>query len=426
LRLRASGPAATSNRHLKPQPEPLPLRRNRDFVLLQAGQLLSTLGNQSSSVAYPLLVLAVTHSAAKAGLVAFAQILPYPLFVLPAGLIADRLDRKRLMIVSDVVRALALGGLVAAIAGGDAPFAVIFAVAFVDGTMFAFFNIAEVGALSSVVPKEQLPAAAAAEQARYSTVVLAGPTLGGLLFGIGRSLPFLADAVSYAFSLVSLLAMRTPFQEERTEPPGRLRTQVTEGFTWLWAQPFLRTCALMFAFTNFAGNGLYLFLVVAARRQGLSPAAIGLLIAIYGGLSLVGSLISPRVQRLLSMRAILLVTLWLAIGIGVYLIEPNVWLLIAGVVPLALLNPSLNAVVIGYRMGVVPDRLQGRVNSVARLLAQIGAPLGPVAAGLLLGAFSTRITCLFLTAWFAAIALWATLSPSIRSAPSLDELTEVT
>jgi len=402
----------------------VPLRKNRDFVLLQAGQLLSTLGNQSSYVAYPLLVLAITHSPAKAGLVGFAGILPYPLFVLPAGLVADRLDRRRVMIFSDLVRCAALGGLAGAVALGNASFALIFAVAFVDGTMFAFFNIAEVGALRAVVAKEQLPEAAAAEQARYSSVILAGPPLGGFLFGIGRSLPFLADAVTYVFSLVSVIAMRTPFQEQLAVPEGRLRAQLTEGFRWLWRQPFLRGSAVLFAFTNFAGNALYLFLVVAGKRQGLSSTEIGTLIAVYGGLSLVGSLIAPRVQKLMSMRAILVVTLWLAVGVGLYVIEPNVWLLIAGAVPLALLNPSLNAVIIGYRVAIVPDRLQGRVNSVARLIAQIGAPLGPVAAGVLLGVLSARMTCLIITAWFAGIALWATLSPSIRLTPKLTELAE--
>jgi MFS family permease len=404
--------------------ERVPLRRNRDFVLLQAGQLLSTLGNQASFVAYPLVVLAVTDSPAKAGLVGFATILPYPLFVLPSGLIADRLDRKRIMIVADVIRMVALGGLAGAVAGGEASFALIFVIAFIDGTAFAFFNIAEVGALRAVVPKEQLPEAAAAEQARLSTVILAGPPLGGFLFGIGRALPFLLDAVSYAASLVSVIAMRTPFQEQREDDAGRLRAQLVEGFSWLWRQPFLRTCALLFALTNFAGNGLYLFLVVAGQRQGLSSTEIGALIAIFGGLSLIGSLISPRVQKLLSMRAILLGSLWLALGIGVYVVEPNVWLLMAGIIPLALLNPSLNAVIIGYRVAIVPDRLQGRVNSVARMLAQIGAPLGPLVAGLLLGIASTRLTCLAFVVWFAGIAVWATLSPSIRRAPRLEELAE--
>lgn len=403
---------------------PLPLRQNRDFVLLQSGQLLSTLGNQASAIAYPLLTLSLTHSPAKAGLVAFAGILPYPLFVLPAGLLADRLDRRRIMIVSDVVRALALGGLAAAVAAGSAQFGLIMAVAFVDGTMFAFFNIAEVGALRSIVPRPQLPRAFAAEQARLSTVVLVGPPLGGFLFGLGRALPFVADAVSYTASLVSVVLMRTPFQEERTEVAGLLRAQLAEGFTWLWGQPFLRMCSLLFAFTNLGGNALYLFVVVAGKRQGLSPAAIGTLIAIYGGLSLVGSLISPRLQQLLGMRTILLATFWLGLGIGVYAVHPDVYLLVAGVVPLALLNPSLNAVILGYRVAMVPDRLQGRVNSVARMLAQLGAPLGPLLAGLLLAVLSTRQTDLILTAWFAAIAVWATLSPSIRAAPDLKELAE--
>ena len=164
--------------------------------------------------------------------------------------------------------------------------------------------------------------------------------------------------------------------------------------------------------------------MVAASDQGLSSTAIGALIAIYGGLSLIGSLVAPRIQRLMSMRAILVTTLWFAAGTVLYVIEPNVWLLIAGIVPLALLNPALNAVIIGYRVAITPDRLQGRVNSAARLIAQVGAPLGPLVAGLLLGAFSTRLTCLVITAWFVGIALWATLSPSIRTAPSLSELEE--
>src|SRR5918912_4039681 len=184
------------------------LGRNRDFVLLQIGQAFSTVGSESSAIAYPLLVLATTHSAFRAGLVGFARIFPYTLFALLAGVAADRWNRKRLMIVADVVRALAVGSLVAALAAGVLTFAQIVVVAFVEGAMFVTFNIAEVGTLGAVVPAPQLPEAAALEQARMSVVQLAGPPLGGALFGIGRSLPFLADALSYACSLGTLLAMR--------------------------------------------------------------------------------------------------------------------------------------------------------------------------------------------------------------------------
>jgi MFS family permease len=93
----------------------VPLRRNRDFLLLQLGQLLSDAGTQSTSIAYPLLVLAVTGSAAKAGVVSFARTLPWALFALVAGVVADRWNRKRLMITADGVRVLATGSLAAAI-----------------------------------------------------------------------------------------------------------------------------------------------------------------------------------------------------------------------------------------------------------------------------------------------------------------------
>src|ERR1700740_3386367 len=98
--------------------EEVPLRRNRDFVLLQAGQLLSNAGTQSTQIAYPLLVLALTHSPAKAGVVAFARALPLWLFAFPGGLAADRSSRKRLMISADVVRAAALAALGLAIVLG--------------------------------------------------------------------------------------------------------------------------------------------------------------------------------------------------------------------------------------------------------------------------------------------------------------------
>jgi MFS family permease len=399
------------------------LSRNRDFALLQIGQAFSTIGTESTAIAYPLLVLATTHSAFKAGIVGFARIVPYSIFALFAGVAADRWNRKRIMIVADLVRALAVGSIVAALATGVLTYGQIVVVAFVEGAMFVTFNIAEVGTLGAVVPAPQLPEAAALEQTRISVVQLGGPPLGGALFGLGRSLPFLADALSYAFSFVTVLAMRTPFQEERDEATAEgIRTQIAEGFAWLWQRPFLRTCAFLFAGSNLAFDGLLLTMIVAARRQGLSSTHIGLLVAAFGGLALLGSLVATRFARLLSMRAIVLVAFWLALGAAAFVAEPNVYILLAGSVPLLFFNPTLNAVIIGYRVAVVPDRLRGRVNSVARLLAMTGPPLGSLTAGALLGSFSARTTVAVFTAWLLVLAVLATLSPSVRKAPSLAEL----
>jgi Major Facilitator Superfamily len=398
--------------------ELLPLRRNRDFVLLQTGQALSTVGSEAAGVAYALLVLSLTHSPAKAGIVAFVRLAPWPLFALPAGVAVDRWNRKHLMILSDVVRTVAVGLLAVVIATGHVTFAVIAVVAFVEGTMYVLFNIAEIGAVRSVVATEQLPRAFATEQARLSGVYLAGPPLGGFLFGLGRSLPFVFDAITYAFSTGSLLAMQTPFQEERVETAEtNLRAELKEGLSWLWSHTFLRFCALLFAAVNFVWGALELTIIVTARRQGLHPAAIGLLIAVIGALSLAGSLAAPRFHRFLSMRTTIITSSWLALGVGVYLLWPSVYALVAGTAPLAFFIPTQNAMIIGYRVAIVPDRLQGRVNSVARSLALMALPLGPVVAGVLLGAFSPRATVLALLFWVTAIAIVTTASRTIRGAP---------
>ena len=400
----------------------VPLRRNRDFILLQIGQLLSTTGTQATAIAYPLLVLATTHSPTKAGVVGFANIVPYALFGLFAGVASDRWNRKWLMLLSDGIRIVAIGSLVVALAVGHLSFAQIAIVAFVEGSAFVFFNIAEVGALRSVVTPIQLPDAAAAEQARYATVTLVGPSLGGALFGLGRSVPFLVDAISYIFSFVSLAAIRTPFQEEREVDTARIRTQIAEGFRFLWQQPFLRTCAIIFAGSNFTFQGIFLVFVVVAKRHGLSSFGIGACIGLFGACALVGSVAAPLVNRLLSMRAIVVANLWVAVSIVTFVIWPNVYVLLVANLPTAFLIPALNSVVIGYRTAVTPDRLIGRVSSVARNLALLGQPLGPLVAGLLLGSQSPRVTMLVFTIVCGALALWATFSPSIRKAPSLREL----
>ena len=399
-----------------------PLWRNRDFVLLQAGQMLSTLGSSASQLAYPLLILATTHSPAKAGAVGFANLVPYAVFGLVAGVAADRWNRKRLMVAMEVVRALAMTSIVVAIAGGVLTFAQVVAAAFVEGTAFVLFNVAEVGAIRSVVPKRQLPDAFAAEQARFSVVTLTGPPFAGALFGLGRSLPFLADAISYVFSIVSLLGMRTPFQEERERDPASLRVQIREGFSFLWQQPFLRTCALIFAGDNFVFQGLYLTLVVVARRHGLSSAAIGAMIAVFGAVQLVGALLAPRMAKRLTMRTLVLLGQWVVAAAIAFLVVRSPYVLLATALPMALVGPWTNAAIIGYRTAVTPDRLVGRVSSVARNIALLAQPLGPLAAGLLISAWSPWTATLVLVAIGTALAVWASVSPSIRQAPSLDEL----
>lgn len=394
-------------------------------MLLQIGQLLSHAGTHSTILAYPLLVLALTGSAAKAGLVAFARMLPWALFALPAGLAADRWNRKRLMIAADIVRALAIGSLAATILLDAIVFWAIPVVAFIEGTAAAVFSAAHVGALRAVVPRLQLPAAMAVQTGRHAAVGLAGPPLGGALFGIARALPFLVDALSYAFSTVALLAMRTPFQEEREPDFTPVRSRLAEGFRFLWGHPFLRACAFLYAPTNFIGPGVMLAVVVIGKRQGLSGGEVGVLVAAFGACLLLGSFASAVVRRVLSVRAVLLLELWTWPGCALFVVWPNVYVLIVSILPAALAIPSTDSVVGGYGIAMTPDRLLGRVESVRSTIALLIAPFGPLVAGVLLGAVSTRATIAFFALFGLALAVTGTLSPSIRNAPSLRELAEV-
>ena len=403
----------------------LPLRRNRDFVLLQISQLVSSGGSQITAIAYPLLVLSLTGSSAKAGLVAFARLLPTALFSLPAGLAADHWNRRRLMIAAHALRAVAVGTLGVLVAMDDIAFWVIPTVAFVEGAGAAVYATASAGAMRAVVPKQQLPDAVAVVTGREAAISLAAPPVGGALFGLARALPFLVHAASYAVSTVLLVVMRTPFQEEREVDAAPLRTRLAEGFRFLWAHPFLRTCAFLFGLANFIGPGVLLAIVVIAEDQGLTGGQVGLLVSVFGGAILLGSVLSPYVRRRLPVRGVLLLELWTWVGCGLFLIWPNVYVLTGSIVPTGLAIPSTDSVVHSYQLAMTPDRLIGRVNSVQRTIGLLIAPLGPLVAGLLLGATSERATIAVFAAFGLVLALWGTLSPSLRGAPSLEEITEL-
>ncbi len=275
-----------------------------------SGQVVSTIGTRVTSVAYPLLVLAETHSPAKAGVVGFAQTLPYMLFYLPAGALVDRWDRKRTMIVADAVRTLALASLAVALAFHDFTFAQVVVVAFIEGCMFVFFSLSESAALPQVVAKEQIAAAVAQNQARIQGADLVGQPLGGVLFGISRVLPFAADAISYAVSVVSLLFVRTAFQEERPRSVTKLRAEILEGVRWLWHQPFIRAGVLLVAGSNFAFSMMILALIVRAKSLGASSATVGVMLAFLGGGAIVGSVVAPWVQRRVHAKVIIIGSFW--------------------------------------------------------------------------------------------------------------------
>jgi MFS family permease len=250
----------------------------RDFRILWLGQVVSALGTRVSGVAFPLLTLTLTGSATKAGAVGFAGTLPLLVLTLHAGALVDRYDRKRMMLACEAARAVALASVAAGVLWGFISFWQLMAVAVVDGAGFTLFEIAQRAALRQLVPVARLPQAAALNQGREYGALLLGMPIGGVLYGISRTIPFLADAVSYAASFISLLLIRRPLNDIRASDTGmrvRLRDEIGEGVLWLWRQPFLRTCSLLVIASDLTVNALYLVVVPAKRHVARSVSCGG-------------------------------------------------------------------------------------------------------------------------------------------------------
>lgn len=397
----------------------IPLRRNRAFNLLWIGQVASSTGAQVSGIALPLLVLATTGSPAKAGIVSFARTIPILLFVLPIGALADRVNRKRLMLAADIIRGLLVLSVAVALATRSLTFAQLVGVAFASGVAWIAFWVCENSALRHVVPEAQLSEAVARNQARTYGTQVAGPPLGGWLYGVAHSLPFLFDAISYAVSLISLALIRGGFSQERQEARRSLRVEIVEGLSWLWHDGFLRTTSLLVTGSDFVLNALFLVILVDARRQGAAPSAIGLMFGIVGACGVLGAIAAPRLAQHLTLRTVVIgVEALTAALVPALVLAHDAYLLGLIFGGTLALWPLWNAAVVAYRLQVTPEALQARLTSAALLFSSGIVPLGTLSAGFLLNHLSAADTILVFTPVTAAVAVWAMCSRSVRRAPT--------
>jgi MFS family permease len=393
------------------------LWRNRDYLLLWGGQGISLIGTQVSQLAFPLLVLALTHAPLQAGIAGALRALPYLVLSLPAGALVDHWDRKRVMILCDSGRVLALGSIPLALVLGHLTILHVYLVALIEGTLFVFFNLAEVSCLPRMVAPAQLPTAVARNETTTNLGYLLGPSLGGLLFGLGRMVPFLVDALSYLASVLSLRFIRTEFQQAHAASSSRLWEDIREGLVWLWHQPLIRFLAFLTAIGNLADFGVGLTVIILAQQQHASAVGIGLMVACGGIGGILGSLLADVVQQHRTLRQILVGTHWVwGLLLCFIALAPNPWV-IGMVLGLIELVVSISLVAqYSYRLATIPDALRGRVTSVYRLLVFAGQPLGLTLAGVLTQVIHPGPTMLLLAGIALALAGAATLSPQLRQA----------
>jgi len=408
-------------------PPRTPLWRNADYMLLWGGQVVSTLGSTASTIIYPLLILALTGSPSDAGIAGALRALPYLVLSLPVGALVDRWDRKRVMILCDVGRAIAVASIPAAMAFDALTVGQVYAVSLIEGSLFVFFNIAEVAALPRVVPAAQLPEAAAQNEAGFGAANIVGPSFGAFLYqAFGRGVPFLVDALTYAVSVLSLLRIRAPFTSaaarrgERVPERRDLRSEVAEGLAWLWANPLIRFMAFITGGTNLVGAAAPLLLIVLAKELGARDAEIGVIFSAAGVGGIVGSLVGGRIQKRFAFGTVIVALMWgMAVLFPLYAIAPS-WPVLGAIGALLFfLSPIYNVVQFSYRLALIPDRLQGRVNSTFRLICFGLMPVGAALSGVLLERFGTGPTIAVFSAWLAALAVLTTVNRHVRHAPPL-------
>lgn len=365
--------------------KPVPLWRNRDYLLLWLGQSASSLGTGFTQFAFPLLMVELTHSIAAAGLAYSLEQLPYVLLSLPAGVLVDRWPRKRVMLLCTFCLMLCVAGIPLALllTSGPLRLLLLYALAFGLGAISLFYEMAELAALAWVVPKSQLTTAVAQNEFVYGSCSLLGPALGSLLFSITRLLPFVTDALSSLILLSSLLNIRSPMQDKRSTERHHLLGEVREGLTWLWSQKVMRSIFLISSYLNLTITASVLLVLAIVQQQHIPSVLYGLIVAAGGVGNLLGTALCPLLQRririglALGCALVVFVLLWPLYG---FITTP---LLLGAVFAGIALSDSIRAIFMdSYRFAVVPDALQGRVNGVYRVILFSVLTIGSSALGL--------------------------------------------
>ena len=358
------------------------------FWRLWTSSAVSNLADGVLKVALPLVAIRYTDSPALIAGLAFALSLPWLLFALPAGALADRLDRRQVMIWANVARGLLMAALAAAAIAGVGSIWLLYAVALLVGFSETLYDTSGQSILPLIVPRERLSRA----NGRLYAVELAanqfiGPPLGGVLVTAGVAAAFATPAGLWAVAVGLLLLLRGSFRVERAQRTT-LRADIGEGLRFLWRNPVLRMLAVMVGVSNFATNAVWAVLVLYAvgpgSAMGLTDPGFGLLLTATAAGSLVGSFVAEWSERRLGRaRTLNLSVFTFAAFVGVPAVTADA-LVIGAVYFIGGLTIAVwNVITVSLRQRITPDRLLGRLNSAYRLVAWGTIPLGAAAGGLL-------------------------------------------
>jgi MFS family permease len=398
-------------------------RLGANFGKLWAAQGISGVGDGVYASALPLLAASLTRNAVAISAVLVAEWLPWVLFGLLAGVLVDRWDRCRTMWTVDALRLLIVGGLGVAVLLDRAGIPLLLAVAFLLGTGKTFGNIAGQATIPMLVTRDSAQLGRANARLQATNMLgtqFTGPPLGGILFGLSASLPFLVDAASFGVSSALVARIRPPSaasaEPVAARPAGvraaveRLRHEVSEGLGWLMGNRVLRTLTLLTAAVNLAGAMCLATLVLFVQRKlGLGNVGYGVILACMAVGGAAGSIIAGRVIAALgaavaSLGAFVLIGL-ATVGVG---LSSAPWLCGLMMAVNGLSAVVFNVVFGSLRQGIVPDRLLGRINGTILLVCYGAMPVGGLLGGFLAQSVDVRAPLLVAGVLIAVLALAAT------------------
>ena len=358
-----------------------------DFGRFWLGQTVSNLGSSFTFFALPLLVFKLTGSPINLGLTTATEFVPYLLFGLVIGAWVDRVDRKRLMIATDLARALVIATIPLLAALGALSVGWVYLVAFCSATLTIAFDAAEFAAIPSLVPSgDDLVSANGRVQASYSAAQIAGPLLAGILITLAPVQQVLwVDAASFLVSAGTLALISTAFNTTRPEGEERraIRREVVDGLRYVLGHPVLRNISAMMALINLVSATVYAQLVVFAKRQlDASDSRVALLYSAGSAGVVLLSLAAGPVRRRLSFSVAALGAL-LVDGLLTVVLAATRWYWAALVLWAAIsgLGIFFNINTGSLRQQIVPNHLLGRVMSIAGVLAWSAIPVGALAGG---------------------------------------------
>jgi MFS family permease len=405
-------------------PHPSSLWRDRSFVLYWFATATSVAGSAITAVVLPILVFQLTGSALNTALLAGLEVIPYLLFGLLAGAVADRAKRKTLIVLSDVLNALLLASIPLAAAFGLLTLPHIYVVAFLSAVAFVWGDAAHFGALPTLVGGERITEANSIIVGTATTIGIVAPAIGAYLATrLGAANAISLDALSYALSAVTILlipkALSGSRQTSTTSPLKTIRSDIKEGLTFLWNHKLVRTMTLLGFGVSFSGGAVFgLIVVFAVRVLGLGndDPKLGWFFSAGAMGALLTSLVLPRLK--FSPQRIYLVGIWLDVGLLVLFVLSNSFYL--SLVLYCLWNAVHTLIIINgisLRQRVTPEPLQSRVNAAGRMIAWGGTPFGAVVAGVLADAYGVRVG-LLVTALAVFIAAGLALVSPLRQAGS--------